>query len=197
MPTRSGPDIELLPESAADDSGFVDDLVILINEAYATSEEGLWNDGAARTSRGEVTDLIRSAQIAAASAGGELVGSVRIQKLDGVTGEFGMLVTSSRARGTGAGRELVAFAEGWVVEQGLSVMQLEVLFPRDWAHPSKEFLRSWYTRLGYISVRSDPFEESFPQLAPRLATACDFVIFHKALTAAPPAVANTATTTGQ
>jgi hypothetical protein len=28
-------------------------------------------------------------------------------------------------------------------------MQLELLVPRDWRHPSKEFLKSWYGRRGY------------------------------------------------
>jgi len=184
MPTRPTVQIELLSESSAEDSVFLDELVALINEAYATSEEGLWNDGAARTSREEVADLIQTGQIAAAYADGELVGSVRIQQLNETTGEFGMLITSPQARGTGAGRELVGFAERWAVGRGLTVMQLEVLYPRDWAHPSKEFLRAWYTRLGYVEVRTGDLEESYPHLAPRLATPSEFVIYHKPLPAA-------------
>ena len=180
-PAPSPVDVGVLAASAADDTAFIEELVDLINEAYATSEAGLWADGAARTTPEEVGELVRTSQIAVARANGELVGSVRIQQLDDITGEFGMLVTSARARGTGAGRELVSFAEHWAVQRGMTVMQLEVLFPRGWAHPSKEFLRSWYTRLGYVQVRTDRFEEAFPQLAPRLATACDFVIFHKPL----------------
>jgi hypothetical protein len=30
-------------------------------------------------------------------------------------------------------------------------MQLEVLVPRQWSHRSKEFLKAWYTRIGYRS----------------------------------------------
>jgi hypothetical protein len=30
-------------------------------------------------------------------------------------------------------------------------------------------------------VREGAFEEQYPELAPRLATPCDFVIYHKAL----------------
>jgi len=60
-------------------------------------------------------------------------------------------------------------------------MQLELLVPRGWTHPTKEFLHSWYTRTGYRPVRSGTIDESYPQLAPRLATPCDFVVYHKDL----------------
>ncbi len=83
--------------------------------------------------------------------------------------------------GSGIGRELVAFAEGWARGQGLGIMQLELLVPRGWTHPVKEFLREWYTRLGYRAVRRDPFEQAHPALQPQLATDCDFVVYHKPL----------------
>jgi hypothetical protein len=60
-------------------------------------------------------------------------------------------------------------------------MQLEVLMPRHWTHPSKEFLKAWYARIGYRPVRTGHFDESYPELAPLLATPCDFVIYHKDL----------------
>ena len=60
-------------------------------------------------------------------------------------------------------------------------MQLELLVPKGWVHPAKERLRSWYTRLGYRVVRPAAFEEVAPQLAPQLATPCEFLIFHKRL----------------
>ena len=50
---------------------------------------------------------------------------------------------------------------------------------------SKEFLKAWYTRVGYRPVRTGQFEESYPELAPLLATPCDFVIYHKDLPASP------------
>jgi len=68
-----------------------------------------------------------------------------------------------------------------VASRGLGTMQLEVLVPRQWSHPSKEFLKAWYTRLGYRPVRTGQVEESYPELAPLLATPCDFVIYHKSL----------------
>ena len=43
---------------------------------------------------------------------------------------------------------------------------------------------AWYPRIGYHPVGIGQFEKSHPQLAPLLATPCDFVIYHKSLS--PP-----------
>jgi N-acetylglutamate synthase-like GNAT family acetyltransferase len=98
--------------------------------------------------------LIATGQIAVARAGERIVGAVRVQRLDTGEGELGMLVADPAHRGTGVGRELIRFAERWSRERGLGTMQLEVLVPRQWSHPSKEFLKAWYTRLGYRPVRT-------------------------------------------
>lgn len=60
-------------------------------------------------------------------------------------------------------------------------MRLEVLVPRNWAHPAKEFLAAWYTRIGYRVARTGSLDEAYPALAPLLATPHDFVIYHKDL----------------
>ena len=60
-------------------------------------------------------------------------------------------------------------------------MQLELLVPRDWRHPHKEFLAAWYGRLGYRQVRTGNFGEAYPQLAPRLATPSELGIYEKPL----------------
>jgi hypothetical protein len=56
-----------------------------------------------------------------------------------------------------------------------------VLMPREWTHPVKEFLHAWYTRIGYRPVRRGTIDEHYPQLAPLLATPCDFVVYEKDL----------------
>ena len=60
-------------------------------------------------------------------------------------------------------------------------MQLELLVPRGWSHPSKVFLDQWYTRMGYRVTRTGAIEEAYPELAPLLATPCDFLIYRKPL----------------
>ena len=174
-------DVRMAPAAAAEDTALVTELAALVNSVYALAEEGLWADGTPRTTPEGMAALIAAGQIAVARADARIVGAVQIQRLDTGEGEFGMLVTNPAHRGQGVGRYLVRFAERWCREHGVDTMQLEVLVPRHWSHPSKEFLKAWYTRIGYHPVRTGQLEESYPELAPHLATPCDFVIYHKSL----------------
>jgi GNAT superfamily N-acetyltransferase len=164
-----------------DDAGLAQEIADLVNRVYAEAEKGLWVDGASRTTEAEMAGLIRAGQIAVRRSGERVVGAVRIQLLDDGVGEFGMLVAAPEERGTGVGRDLVSFAEEWARSRDLSSMQLELLVPRTWTHPVKEFLRDWYTRIGYRVVRTGDFSADFPALVPHLACPCDFLIFRKDL----------------
>ena len=174
-------EIEILPAAASDDAALMARITALTNEVYAVAEDGLWIAGATRTTLDEMVELTRAGQIAVARLSGRVVGCVRIQRLDEGTGEFGMLVADPAHRGIGVGRELVRFAESTSSSAGVSSMQLELLVPRDWTHPTKAFLATWYARLGYQVARTGAFDEAYPALAPLLATPCDFVIYHKRL----------------
>jgi GNAT superfamily N-acetyltransferase len=174
-------EVAVVPAAGAADAGLVAELTDLVNRAYAVAEEGLWVGGATRTTPAEVQAMIRAGEIVVARRDGRLVGAVRVQRLDHRDGEFGLLVAAPEQRGTGVGRDLVAFAERWARDRGLSRMQLELLVPRTWSHPVKEFLRGWYTRIGYRVVRTGSLGEAYQALVPQLATPCDFLIFHKDL----------------
>ena len=177
-------EVELLPAAASDDATVMERITDLTNEVYAVAEHGLWTEGATRTTVGEVAELTRAGQIAVARLRDRIVGSVRVQRLDEGTGEFGMLVADPDHRGLGVGRELVRFAERKCGADGLVTVQLELLVPRNWSHPVKEFLAAWYTRIGYRVARTGTIDEAYPALAPLLATPCDFVIYRKDLTTA-------------
>lgn len=178
-------DVGLVPAVASGDMTLVDGLTALVNEVYAAAEEGLWLDGVARTTSAELAGLMKASELAVARREGAIVGCVRVKRLDHYRGEFGMLAANPAQRGTGVGRALLRFAEELCSARGLRTMQLELLVPRDWAHPSKTFLAGWYTRNGYRLIRTDQPEEAFPHLAPHLATACDYRIYHKALPPRP------------
>jgi GNAT superfamily N-acetyltransferase len=173
--------IQPLPAAASDDAHLVKRITDLINEVYLVAENGLWADGATRTTVDEVAELIQAGEIAVARLRGRIVGCVRVQRLDEHTGEFGMLVADPDYRGVGIGRELVRFAERKCSAEGLSTMQLELLVPRGWTHRTKAFLAAWYTRIGYRVARTGTIDEAYPALAPLLATPCDFVIYEKDL----------------
>lgn len=172
-------EIEMLARESGDD--VVAEVTDLVNRVYALAEEGLWRAGATRTTLAETRETIRRGEIAVARSAGRIVGSVRIQRLDEGVGEFGMLAADPEHRGVGIGRRLVGFAERLIREDGRDTMQLELLTPKTWTHPSKQFLHEWYTRLGYRIVRTGEIAKDYPALAPQLATPCDFVIYHKKL----------------
>ncbi|TDC56696.1 N-acetyltransferase [Jiangella ureilytica] len=173
--------IELLAPGAADDAALVERLTALVNEVYAASEAGLWNDGASRTSAAEIARFVRAGEIAVARSEGRTIGCARIQRWDDSTGEFGMLAADPDHRGGGVGRALVDFAEQHSRDEGRTTMRLELLVPRTWTHPAKAFLAQWYERRGYRVVRRGTIDEDHPHLAPLLATPCDFLIWHKPL----------------
>jgi GNAT superfamily N-acetyltransferase len=163
------------------DTGLAGEITGLINRVYAEAEKGIWLEGNTRTTESEVEELIATGQIAVARSDGRVVGSVRVHEIEDGVGEFGMLVAAPEERGTGIGRDLVSFAENWGRERGFAEMQLELLVPQEWAHPVKEFLRGWYTRIGYQLVREDGLEDAYPFLVPHLACPCDFLVFRKFL----------------
>ena len=165
----------------AADAALVQRLTDLINAVYETAEDGLWRSGATRTSAPAMSALIAAREIAVAMLDGELAGAVRVHAVSANTGEFGMLAAAPEHRGNGVGRALVCFAEQHSREQGMRAMQLELLVPRRWRHPSKVFLDGWYRRIGYEVVRRTRLDENYPELAPLLATECELLVYEKPL----------------
>ena len=181
MTTDTDLAVGLLDGAASRDPGLVDELTSLINDVYATAERGLWRDEATRTTATELAPLIAAGQIAVATRDGHIVGSVHVRQISDDASEFGMLVAAPDHRGTGIGRTLVDFAERHSRARGLRAIQLELLVPRDWRHPSKEFLESWYGRIGYRLIRTRSIDDTHPHLAPLLATPCDLQVREKPL----------------
>ena len=173
--------VELLEPGAEQDTELVARLTALINDVYATAESGLWRDGATRTTAAEVAELIGAEEIAVATRRGRIVGSVRVHDVGADASELGLLVAAPDQRGTGIGRALLDFVEARSRHRGLRAMQLQLLVPRGWSHPSKEFLRAWYGRRGYRISRTERFDDAYPHVAPLLATPCDLEIYEKPL----------------
>jgi GNAT superfamily N-acetyltransferase len=173
--------VRLLDPAAGQDAALIARLVALINSVYAASEKGLWRDAATRTTPAEVAQFIEHGEIAVATVGGELAGAVRVRALSDAVAEFGLLASDPEYRGIGVGRRLIAFAECHSRERGQQAMQLELLVPRIGRHPDKVFLDAWYRRIGYRIVRRTSVEDLQPELAPLLATPCEFVVYEKPL----------------
>jgi GNAT superfamily N-acetyltransferase len=151
---------------------------------YAVAERGLWRDDATRTTDSEMVELIGAEEIAVVAVNSAVTGSIRIHDIADDASEFGMLVVNSEQRSTGLGRALVDFAEERSRARGLRAMQLELLVPRRWQHPNKEFLKECYGRRGYRVIQTRSFDDAYPHLAPMLATECNLLVYEKPL---PPA----------
>src|SRR5262245_14099259 len=184
MPTSAtNVQVELLSADVADDEPLVEQLVRIVNTAYAIGEAGLWLEGTTRTEPAEIAEAIRDRGVLVATLAGRLVGCAYVRPLDATTADLGLLSAVPDRWGSGVGRELARFAEERMRARGVTTMQLELLVPRGWAHPEKERLRAWYSRLGYRVVRSAPFADVAAHLEDRLATPCAFLIFRKPLRA--------------
>lgn len=177
--------IRVLAPADGRDTELVEALAGLINRVYATAESGLWRDDATRTTPSELAELIDAGEIAVATRDSQIVGSVRIHDVAADASEFGILVADPEQRGIGIGRALIDFAERGARGRGLRAMRLELLVPREWQHPSKEFLKGWYGRLGYRLIATTTVDDSHPHLAPLLATPCDLEVHEKPLRADP------------
>jgi predicted N-acetyltransferase YhbS len=148
----------------------------IINAAYDAGEAGIWLEGWKRTGLESVEALIARGEIAVARQNGEVIGSVRVLRLDEQTAELGMLSVSPEAFGTGTGRALLTFAEQ---AYDTEFMQLELLVPRGAPHPDKVRLHAWYSRLGYREISRRNFDEAL------LVEPADLVTYRKSLRAAP------------
>jgi GNAT superfamily N-acetyltransferase len=153
----------------------------LINEVYDDAESGMWKRKGARTNPAEVERLLRDQALILAEIDGALVGSVNVNLMREGVGEFGMLVADLNHRGEGIGSALVDHAENWARDMACHTMRLELLTPRNRTHPSKEFLKKWYSRMGYKPQATESLEILHPELVPELATECDFTVWHKSL----------------
>src|SRR5690242_583257 len=163
------------------DTALVALLADLINDVYAVAEQGLWRDDATRTTAPQLAQLIEAREIAVARVDGEIAGAVHVHAVSDGPGLFGMLAVGPEHRGAGVGRELVEFAERHCRDRGRAAMQLELLVPRTWRHPTKVFLDGWYRRLGYRVVRRTTLDENYPELVPMLATECELLVYEKPL----------------
>ncbi len=153
----------------------------LINRVYDEAESGMWKENGTRTRPAEVEELLRTRALILAEDRGTVVGCVNVKLMQAGVAEFGMLVADPAHRSKGIGSALVAAAEDWARKRKCGLIRLELLTPRTWNHPSKEFLKAWYTRIGYRPQFTEPLERLHPDKVPQLATECDFTVWHKRL----------------
>lgn len=173
--TTRFPDITELSEQT------IAHIVTMINQAYDVAESGMWQSEVERTNTAQVKQSLSDKTLLVAQIDNTIVGALVVKLMDNQTGEFGSLVSDTNFRNQGIGSALVKAAEQWAVDNQCKTMRLELLTPRGWTHPSKTFLKQWYSSLGYQPKQTEPFEATFPDKVELLATECDFTVWLKTL----------------
>ncbi|MDX6264253.1 MAG: hypothetical protein QOH84_5941 [Kribbellaceae bacterium] len=176
----ASPAIEI-EQLTADDEKTMATLADLVNRVYAIAEDSMWVPGATRTNPEELARFTQAGQIVVARIAGEIVGSIRVQQLDAQTAETGMLVSSPEHRNRGIGTQLRNHVITQLRARGTTTLQIELLVPRNHTQDSKQFMAAWNERTGYKVVRHGALEDHYPDLAPLLATPCDYIIYNKPL----------------
>jgi GNAT superfamily N-acetyltransferase len=171
----------MLPSSANANIADMERIADIINSAYAECEKGFWLPGEVRTTVAEMSELTGIGEMAVARLMGQIVGCVRVRRIDQEMGELGMLSVDPKYQGQGIGRELVRFAEERCRKEQLRKTQLELLVSKEGHYPIKVILENWYVRLGYQVVDTKSVEALFPHVAQKLAIPCNFLVFHKEL----------------
>ncbi|MFO0390101.1 MAG: GNAT family N-acetyltransferase [Alphaproteobacteria bacterium] len=163
------------------DAQAVKQLCMLVNDVYDDAERGLWKVSDSRTNAQEIEKLLREKALILAEKDGRIVGSAHVQPWGKDAIELGMLVADRQYRNCGIGSSLMEAIEAFAHRKNVTIIRLELLTPRTWLHPSKEFLKNWYTRLGFCPETVEFFEKMHPEKAAHLATECDFTVWIKRL----------------
>jgi len=159
----------------------INNIAHLINEVYLLTEKDFWpQDGQyQRTNMDEIRSFIEKQELIIATIAKKIVGAVHIYNLKADICGFGMLVSSPQKRAIGIGSALMKSIEIWARTNNYKSIQLELLKPLDYKHPDKEFLTSWYTKLGYKMITKTSYHDLYPEQASLLKVPCIFEIFQK------------------
>ena len=161
----------------------LEDLVEIINDVFFQTEGVLWpQDGTYyRTTVNEVEGYISNDELRFAIIDSKIVGLVKVVERNQDLGCFGMLVVDPNYRKHKLGSLLVSTAENLCRAKGMTQIELELLVPNEFILADKEFLREWYSRIGYKHEESVSFESLYPSHAHLLQTSCRFEIMRKIL----------------
>lgn len=156
-----------------------------INQAYQIADQGIWQEWQ-RIDEETLTTLLKDQSVLIAEYEHKTVGCINVNLLTDVIAEFSMFAVDPSQQKLGIGHQLMQAAEQWAINHDRTIAQIEVVYPRDWLHPYKEYVKNWCQMNGYLAIYQGPFEELNAQLVAKLAhaktaTPCNYIIYHKKL----------------
>ena len=110
-----------------------------------------------------------------------ILGCVKLTLPSPGVGEVGMLAVAEDARRRGLGKALMDAAEARAVANKCTRLQLQLLHPKDFKHPVKEFLKGWYAARGFRVIDKLDFGEHSADMARLLAGPVHFDLYEKPL----------------
>lgn len=175
------------PQSDTFNTDKIHKLCDLVNRAYFLTDSVLIDPKIPRTNFDSLLSMIIKQELIVAELNECVVGCVNVKKITDNTIFFSLLVAHPEYRKQGIGKQLVTKVESWAKKSGCEYVCLELLSPKTWVHEHKEFLKKWYTRLGYRKQDSVPKDVDKTLCPSRLyfsqylLTPCDFFFFSKKL----------------
>ncbi|KAH8596314.1 hypothetical protein B0O99DRAFT_111490 [Bisporella sp. PMI_857] len=155
-------------------------LADIVNTVYSIGEGRFWVPGWTRTTPAALSSVASQHELIGAYVSSRLVGCLRSSPEDDA-GTLSILAVSTEAGGKGIATDMIVFAEEHWKAQGKKMMKLEILVPRDRRSETKERLRVWYGRMGYVKVRTGTLDEGYGDLVKQLAIGCDLIFHEKVL----------------
>lgn len=147
----------------------------LINRVYTLAEKGIWNEHHYRTTSEEVREKISSGSLLLARSNEQIVGSVYLERTNQHL-KFEALVVDPKYRHMGHGQAIVNEVFRIAKEENYQKVQIEILYPKDWAHKQKEILKKWYFNMGFKKVSTTEFAGMHGNVAECFITECNFDI---------------------
>ncbi|RDW59208.1 hypothetical protein BP5796_12132 [Coleophoma crateriformis] len=184
--------IQLLPPEAASNPSLVSEITTLVNQVYIEAEGDFFVEPRLRkllrTNPAQVTEYIQLHGVYTATHSGHIIGCIKLQIEDpedqagnARVGHLGLFAISSSQRRSGLGRRLVEVVEQDARLRGCHIMELEILTPKEGGHVFKDFLKVWYSKMGYRPVRNEELADALPFLVPDITRPSHLVIYQKHL----------------
>jgi len=171
--------VEKLGQDASKNKQLAKQLTTMINQAFRSTESGMWQSTMQRTNADDIVDFIQNGEMVCVYKKAKVAGCMRLQRITEEIAEIGMLAVDLTEQGLGVGRSLIQFGEAELIAQGYKILQIELLKPKNYSDESREKLQQWYERLGYNQVEEHPLEEVLPELASGLKVPSKFTVLHK------------------